>query len=185
MWLFEYRWRSEIKKYTRKGWPAGDWVDAIGYGMGPTYTTRRIDHVFIFLPRPSSIRKNLQMNWKVTHSGTQDLKKARFRNRETMEWRLSGAFSESLRKEFEYYLKQESKYWLVESYMDSPDTNEHDYNKETDDPNGVFVIIKSANFSGSEGQLFLKDYGQEDDRERRVNYEITLERVNRDSLIWD
>lgn len=102
-----------------------------------------------------------------------------------MEWRLSGAFSESLRKEFEYYLKQESKYWLVESYMDSPDTNEHDFNKETDDPNGVFVIIKSANFSGSEGGLFLKDYGQEDDRERRVNYEITLERVNRDSLIWD
>lgn len=185
LWLIEYRWRSAVKKYTRKGWAQGDWVDGIGYSGSANYLTRIPNHVFNFLPRPSSIRKNVQMNWRVNHSGTQQLKKARFRGRETMEFRLSGSFSESLRKEFEYYMKQESKFWVIYSYMDSPDANEHDFNIITDDPDGVFVIIKSANFGGSGGELILRDYGSEDERERSVNYEIILERVNRSDLTWD
>lgn len=184
LWLIEYRWRSAIDKYTRKGWTEGDWVDGIGYNGSASYLTRIQNHVFNFIPRPSSIRKNIQMNWRVSHSGTQSFKKARFRGRETTELRLSGAFSESLRKEFEYYLKQESKFWLLESYMDCPHTEGHDFAIGDDDPDGWFVIIKSANFSGSEGGFMDRDFNEEHERARRVNYEIILERVERSDLEW-
>lgn len=187
--LIEYRWSDYGEKYTRKGdtagdpaWPA-DWIDGINLVPSPSPDSRKYHHVFYFIPRPSQVRKNIQMMWKVAHSGTKRLKRARFRNRESLELRLSGSFSENLRAEFEYYLKQESKFWVINDYVQTPNPENHRY-EVGEDPNGVFVIIKSANFSGSEGQMMMEDYETENVRVRRVNYEIILERTNRDDLDW-
>jgi len=139
MKLIEYRWSDYAEKYTRRGqywgdpaWGAINWVNGIGFddnpdnggSTPPTPANRKLNHMFYFLPRPNQIRKNVQMMWKISHSGTQRLKRARFRNRETLEIRVSGSFSEDLREELEYYVKQESKFWLLDDYMRAPDPDE-------------------------------------------------------------
>jgi hypothetical protein len=184
--MFEFLWDESTKKYRRD---TSGWKGSLTYpnppgpnDPDPTVAERRAQHIFYFIPRPSSIRKNLNMNWRVSHSGTQQLKKARFRGRESNEYRLSGSFSEDLRFEFEYYLKQESKFLIRNHQMQNPDATLEDWNGTTDEED--FVIIKSANFSGSEGAMFMKDYGSEDVRALRVNYEIILERVKRDDVYW-
>lgn len=176
--LIEFRWANVPENYTRTEM-GRTWNPSIDIETA----ARRLEGVFYFIPRPSSIRKNVQMNWKIDHTGTQRLKKARYRNRETVEYRISGSFSETMRFEFEYYLKQESKFHMVNHYMPNPDSSQFDHDPNEDEAD--FVIIKSVNFAGVEGRLFVEEYDMVG-RGLRVDYEIVLERcTSRDVEGWE
>ena len=166
--LIEFKWLENQENYNRT---------EFGRTWDPTpsiiTTVRREDCVFYFIPRPSSIRKNVQMNWKIDHTGSQRLKKARYRNRETVEYRISGSFSETMRFEFEFYLKREAKFHMVNHYMPNPDSGQYYFKPDEDEAD--FVIIKSANFAGVEGRFFVEEYDMVG-RGLRVDYEIVLER---------
>lgn len=176
--LIEFKWLENQENYNRTeyGWTADPTPSIIT-------SERRLEHVFYFIPRPSSIRKNVQMNWKIDHTGTQRLKKVRYRNRETVEYRISGSFSETMRFEFEYYQKQESKFHMTNHYMPNPDSGQYDHDPNEDEAD--FVVIKSANFAGVEGRLFVEEYDMAG-RGLRVDYEIVLERcTSRDVEGWE
>jgi len=269
--LTEYRWSEDDDEYRRGHYRYGTtWVDWTNRGGDPAsddwehFDARVENHIFHFIPRVRSLRKNGSMEMKIRHSGGGRLKRVRYRLRETTEWRLSGSFSETMRRELEYYAKQESKFRFDNTYMDTPylepvtliictsspgcitsdlgktvrddgtnlgpllyydnalfrmwvaydndpvvatgssidivsgtgagtsngtSRNYSDYHPSipsafvTAVPSSevVFVIIKSYNFSGSEGRLIFGDReegGAKTDSEREVQYEIVLERVS-------
>jgi hypothetical protein len=163
--LVEHRWYETTDQYRRGHHDGTSWVSWADRGGDPVSDDwahpdpRWLNHIFFFIPRPRSIRKNGQMALKIRHSGTNRLKRFRFRFRETTEWRLSGSFSESLRREFEYYAKQESKFRLNNTYMDTPFNQDVTLVTMTSDPGTVASDIGKPvlDDGGSIGRLLYYD----------------------------
>jgi len=137
---------------------------------------------FTFRPGPKSISKSVDVQWRVAHRGRRKLKKAKFRTRETTTWTLQGSCVGSwdhdpdpglpldiigFANQLEFYAKKNSKFKVV---IDSdtpqiflcPDpagVNAHTWEV-------IYVVIKSAKFTQTEGKIGWLDYS------------IELERVN-------
>jgi len=128
--------------------------------------------ILTFSPGPKSISKSVDVQWRVAHRGRRKLKKAKFRTRETTTWTLQGSCqgsygADTLANQIEFYAKKNSKFKVImdantpQSFLcpDPAGGNAHTWEV-------VYVVIKSAKFTQTEGKIGWLDYS------------IELERVN-------
>jgi hypothetical protein len=141
--------------------------DGANYIAGATFT---------FTPGPKSISKSVEIQWRVAHRGRRKLKKAKFRTRETTTWTLQGSCqgsysADALANQIEFYAKKNSKFKVImdantpQSFLcpDPAGGNAHTWEV-------VFVVIKSAKFTQTEGKIGWLDYS------------VELERVNCENI---
>jgi len=137
---------------------------------GTTYS--QSGNSFTFDPDPKSIKKHVEVKWRVRRAGMEKkIERVRFRYNEKMEFTLTGSCSETKRDELEWYAKRDSLFRLDNCTMRTY------HSEETEDqgpgtPNNwaaaqsqgeetVYVVIEKAEFNQKEGKTDWYDYSLE------------------------